>query len=502
MPAVEGDQALDVIIVGAGLSGVGAAAKLLAKRPGTTFAVLEGRGEIGGTWDLFRYPGVRSDSDMYTLAYPWRPWNDERSIVDGPSIRQYIRDTARETGADRHIRFHRRVTTAAWSGDDQRWTVEVERTDTGGTETLSCSFLFLCSGYYRYDGGYTPELSGTDTFGGTVVHPQHWPDDLDYAGKKVVVIGSGATAVTLVPALADKAAHVTMLQRSPSYIAALPAIDPLAERIRRRLPPRAASSTIRWKNVLYSTFIYQLSRRRPDRVRRLLRQGAEQLLPTGYDIDTHFAPSYAPWDQRLCLVPDGDLFASISSGRTSVVTDKIETFIPGGIRLASGTELDADIVVTATGLRLLMFGGIDVSVDGHAVAPQDTVSYKGAMFSGVPNFASTFGYINASWTLKADLIADWVCRLLAHMEAQGHRQVTPRWSGPLPAAPFIGLSSGYVERSVASLPRQGPNPPWRVHQNYLRDVAMFRWDRFDDPALVCVSGRAETGGRRPSSVPA
>ncbi len=474
---------VDVLIVGAGLSGVGAAAHLQDECPGKTFAILEARPALGGTWDLFRYPGIRSDSDMFTLGYRFRPWTEAKAIADGGSIRRYIKETARERGIDRAIRFHHKVVRADWSGQDARWTVTAERSDTGETVTVTCSFLSVCSGYYCYDEGYTPDFPGVDRFTGEVVHPQHWPEDLDYAGKRVVVVGSGATAVTLVPAMAEEAAHVTMLQRSPSYVASLPARDPLAEALRRRVPAKVVYPLVRWKNVLVSMASFQLSRRRPRLMKALLRKGALRRLPEGYDVDTHFAPSYDPWDQRLCLVPDGDLFTAIRSGRASVVTDRIETFTEHGIRLASGEELEADLVVTATGLNLLPIGGIDLSVDGERVELSNTVSYKGMMLSGVPNFSLTIGYTNASWTLKADLVAHYVCRLLNHMSRHGYDVVTP--AVPAEAVdwetvPLIDLQSGYVLRSVERLPRQGPEAPWRLFQNYPRDVRLMRRGPVDD----------------------
>ncbi len=472
---------VDVLIVGAGLSGIGAASHLRRECPGKSFTLLESRGAVGGTWDLFRYPGVRSDSDMFTLGYSFRPWTDAKAIADGASIREYVVATARENGIDQHIRFHHRVVRAEWSSATARWTVTATRTDPGtgatGTVVLSCSFLQVCSGYYRYDQGYSPEFAGAEDFAGRIVHPQHWPEDLDHSGKRVVVIGSGATAVTLVPSMAETAAHVTMLQRSPSYIAALPGRDALADRLRRRLPAVTAYRLIRWKNVLFSMATFQLSRRRPKLMKSILRKGAVAALPEGYDVDTHFAPSYNPWDQRLCVVPDGDLFAAISGGRAEVVTDRIERFTATGIALESGTELPADIIVTATGLNLLAIGGMELSVDGREVTLSETLAYKGMMLSGVPNFSLTVGYTNASWTLKADLVAQYVCRLIQHMDAGGYQSVTPvapDLDSPEALAPLIDLESGYVQRSVGLLPRQGPSAPWRLHQNYLRDLRLMR----------------------------
>jgi len=466
---------VDVLIVGAGLSGIAAGYHLQTSCPGRSYAILEARDAIGGTWDLFRYPGIRSDSDMFTLGYGFRPWKAAKSIADGPSILEYVNDTAREYGIDRHIRFGHRVVRAEWSTAEQRWNVEAQRTDTGETVHLTAGFLFGCTGYYRYDEGYTPELPGIDRFGGRVVHPQHWPEDLDYTGKRVVVIGSGATAVTLVPAMAPDAAHVTMLQRSPSYVVSLPNEDPIAKAVRRVLPERLAHSVVRWKNVLMMMGSYQLSRRRPKLMRKIMRAGVRKALPAGYDVDTHFNPTYNPWDQRVCLVPDGDLFQAIGSGRASVVTDRIRTLTETGIELESGEVLEADVVITATGLNLLALGGMELAVDGREVEPSETLTYRGMMLGGVPNFALAVGYTNASWTLKADLICRYVARLLNHMQAHGYTQATPRPpadSGE--TEPYLGLTSGYVQRSVDQFPRQGAQAPWRVHQNYLRDIALIR----------------------------
>ncbi|MBV9164303.1 MAG: NAD(P)/FAD-dependent oxidoreductase [Pseudonocardiales bacterium] len=474
---------VDVLIVGAGLSGIGAACHLRRRCRDKTFAILEARGRIGGTWDLFRYPGVRSDSDMFTLGYSFRPWTDPQAIAEGDSICRYIRETAREHGVAEHIRFHHRVVRAEWSSEHARWTVEAQRTDTSGSVVLTCSFLFVCAGYYRYDEGYTPQFRGTERFTGQIVHPQQWPDDLDYARKRVVVIGSGATAVTLVPTLAEKAAHVTMLQRSPSYVLSLPTQDAVADFLRRRLPPTVAYPIARWKNALLATLAFQLSRRAPGVMKSLLRKGATAQLPDGYDVDTHFRPRYNPWDQRLCLVPDGDLFQAIRSGRVSVVTDHIETFTEHGIRLASGTALEADLVVTATGLNLLAIGGMTLRVAGAEVDLGHTVAYKGMMLSGVPNFALTLGYTNASWTLKADLVSEYVCRLLNHMDQRGYQVCTPLAPDTPQREPIIDLQSGYVLRSVAVLPKQGPTAPWRLHQNYPRDVLLMRHGSLEDESM-------------------
>jgi monooxygenase len=476
---------LDVLIVGAGLSGIGAACHLQADCPGKSYAILEARAASGGTWELFRYPGIRSDSDMFTLGYSFKPWKEAKSIADGPSILHYIRETARENGVEQRIRYNRRVVAASWSSAQARWTVEVEHAETGESERLTCGFLFGNTGYYRYDEGYTPELPGIERFTGEVVHPQHWPEDLDCSGKRIVVIGSGATAVTLIPSLAVDAAHVTMLQRSPSYVFSLPAGDPIADVLRRLLPAKVAYPIVRMKNVALATLLFQASRRAPRLMKRLIRRGVANRLPADYDVDTHFKPRYDPWDQRLCLVPDGDLFEAISNGRASVVTDQIEAFTERGVRLASGAELEADVLVTATGLNLLLLGAMSLSVDGREVVPSETVGYKGMMLSGVPNLAFTVGYTNASWTLKADLVAGYVCRLLNHMDERGARICVPRAPEPTqPTLPFLDLDAGYVRRASETLPRQGINPPWRLHQNYVRDVMMLRYGPVEDDAIA------------------
>jgi cation diffusion facilitator CzcD-associated flavoprotein CzcO len=473
----------DVLIVGAGLSGIGAACHLEQDRPGTSYVILEARGAIGGTWDLFRYPGIRSDSDMFTLGYAFRPWKEAEAIADGPSIRRYIEDTAREFGVRDRVRFHHEVVSAEWSSADARWTVTARRTDTGETVHLTCGWLSVCSGYYRYDEGFRPRFEGEERFTGRLVHPQHWPEDLDVAGKKVVVIGSGATAVTLVPSLAEQGADVTMLQRTPSYVLSLPGKDPLAQALRSRLPARLAYPIVRWKNVLLSTALYQFSRRRPQAARRLIRKLTLKQLPEGFDVDTHFNPPYDPWDQRLCLVPDGDLFRVLRQKKAAIVTDRIATFTETGVELESGRHLDADVIITATGLNLLPIGGMELAVDGKPVELAETVSYKGMMISGVPNFAMVIGYTNASWTLKADLVNRYVCRLLEHMEANGYDVATPVAPPEGATLPFLDLASGYVQRSLAQLPKQGARRPWRLHQNYLRDVRLMRRGPLEDQGI-------------------
>jgi monooxygenase len=474
---------LDVLIVGAGLSGIGAAHHLQAAFPGKTYAILEARNAIGGTWDLFRYPGVRSDSDMYTLGYRFRPWTEAKAIADGPAILGYVRATAAEAGIERHIRFRHRVIRAFWSSEQARWTVEAERPG-GETTTLTCGFLLMCSGYYRYDQGYLPSFGGIEDFRGRIVHPQQWPDDLDYAGQRVVVIGSGATAVTLVPAMAQTAAHVTMLQRSPTYILAMPAEDGIATRLRALLGTRRGYTATRWKNVAVTTLIYKLSRRKPDMIRGWIRQMAVKQLPDGYDVDTHFKPTYNPWDQRLCLVPDGDLFQAIRDGRASVVTDRIASFTETGLRLESGAELAADIVVTATGLQLLAFGGTELAVDGRPVRLPETMAYKGMMLSGVPNFAFTIGYTNASWTLKADLVSEFTCRLLKHMDARGYDTCVPVNDDPgITEQPLLDFQAGYVLRSIDQFPRAGSRAPWRLGMSYAHDVVTLRHGKIDDGSM-------------------
>ncbi len=473
----------DVIIIGAGLSGIGAGYRLQTRCPRKRFVILEARADIGGTWDLFRYPGVRSDSDMFTLGYPFRPWKEAKAIADGPSILKYVRETAQEFGIDRHIRFRQRVLSASWSSEDVRWTVEVQ-SDSGEIIRYSCNFLYGCTGYYRYDAGYEPAFPGAERFRGQIVHPQHWPENLDYAGKRVVVIGSGATAVTLVPAMADTAAHVTMLQRSPTYILSLPNHDGAAELIRRVFPERAALRLVRWKNILISLMIYQISRRSPDRMRRMLRGGAVKDLPQGYEVDKHFNPRYQPWDQRLCLIPDSDLYKSIREGRASVVTDEIETITERGIRLKSGEELAADILVSATGLQMLALGAVRLTIDGTPVDPGRNFIYKGTMLSNVPNFAFCIGYTNASWTLRADLASTYVCRVLNHMDRHGYRTCNPVCdAAALEERPLLNLNSGYVQRAAADLPKQATTKPWLIRQNYILDMMTMKLAPVEDGIL-------------------
>ena len=472
----------DVLIMGAGLSGIGAAHHLNQLCPGKSYVILEQRERIGGTWDLFRYPGIRSDSDMLTMGYSFRPWTMPRAISPGEDIRNYITDAAREEGIDKHIRFRHQITRASWSSDVARWTVEAECE--GKPVELTCGFLFSCAGYYRYSSGYTPDFPGVSRFMGPVVHPQIWPEDLDYAGKRVVIIGSGATAVTLLPSMAETAAHVTMLQRSPTYIVSAPAKDPVATWLRDHLPSRLAYTLSRWKNILFTASLYQVSQRFPDFMKKRILDKVREELPAGYDVDTHFAPSYKPWEQRMCLVPDADMFGAIKSGKASVVTDQIETITETGILLKSGKMLEADVLVTATGLVMQGFGGITLSVDGRVVEPAKTLAYKGVMFSGVPNLATVFGYINASWTLKADLICNYVCRMLNVMDAKSAKQVMPVSGDETPIAPFVeNFSSGYMKRALESWPRQGRSSPWRVYQNYFQDIIALKWKPVDDRGL-------------------
>jgi cation diffusion facilitator CzcD-associated flavoprotein CzcO len=454
----------DVLIVGAGLSGIGAAVHLQQNCPNETYAILEGRDAIGGTWDLFRYPGIRSDSDMYTLGYRFKPWKSAKAIADGPSIRSYIRETATEHGINQHIRFGHKVTNAAWDSETARWTVTTNKS------TLTCRFLYMCSGYYNYGQGHRPTWEGEAEFKGQIIHPQFWPESLDYKGKRVVVIGSGATAVTLVPAMADTTAHVTMLQRSPTWMVSRPGSDAIANALKAILPAQMAYDIVRWKNVTLGQYFYKQTRSNPGKVRELLLKRLAKLLPADYDLETHFTPGYNPWDQRLCLVPDADLFNAITAGKAEIVTDQIAKFEAGGIRLHNGKLLEADIIVTATGLKLEALGGMTVTVDGETRRTADALAYKGMMFSGIPNLAQSFGYINASWTLRSDLIADYVCRLLNHMRKAGVDIATPTPAADVvPERLAMDLQSGYVQRGADALPRSGNRAPWMVTADYKYD---------------------------------
>jgi len=476
------DPPLDVLIVGAGLSGIGAATALQQGCPGKRYAILEARAAIGGTWDLFRYPGIRSDSDMYTLGYAFRPWLDAKAIADGPAILDYVRSTAREHGIERHIRYGHKVVGASWDSRSALWTVETRLAD-GERRTLRARFLYLCSGYYSYDEAYRPRFEGEEHYAGRIVQPQFWPEDLDYEGKRVVVVGSGATAVTVVPAMAERAGHVTMLQRSPTYVVARPARYRFAQRMQRLFPQQLAYFLTRWRVIGESMFLYWLARTKPELVKQKIVDMAGHQLGSREAAAAHFTPSYKPWDQRVCVVPDGDLFEAIRAGRASVVTDHIERFTQHGLELRSGQELAADVVVMATGLTLKLFGGATLTVNGRVIDPSRAMSYKGMMLSGVPNCALAFGYTNASWTLKADLTASWVCRLLRHMDARGQAIAVAHRDPEVPEAPFLDFNSGYVERARHLLPKQGARKPWQVYQNYLRDLLTIRLGRIDDGVL-------------------
>ena len=529
----------DVLIIGAGLSGIDAAHHLQKFCPRKSYVILEQRERIGGTWDLFRYPGIRSDSDMLTMGYSFRPWTHPKAISPGEDIREYITAAARDEGIDRNIRFRHQIKRASWSSAEAKWTVEAVRfvenrsrvidtdqgsgggvnaTPAGGNQadagagerrtgishsggstikeepiTLTCNFLFCCAGYYRYSSGHLPEFPNSGRFAGRMIHPQAWPENLDYAGKRIVVIGSGATAVTLVPAMAKTAGHVTMLQRSPTYVISMPEKDRIANFLRHIMPAMWAYRLSRWKNVSFMTYVYQLSQAFPNFVKKGIIKKARKQLGTDFDVDTHFTPRYRPWEQRMCLIPDADMFEAIKSGRASVVTDQIETFTEKGILLKSGQELEADIIVTATGLAMQAFGGMELTVDKQRVDPGQVLAYKGVMMSGVPNFASVFGYINASWTLKADLICNYVCRLLNFMDRKGVRQVTPRPMGESAVAPFVEkFTPGYIQRALAGWPKQGRKKPWRVYQNYLRDTISLKWTRVDDEGLAFSNPAAES----------
>ncbi len=476
-------QHVDVLIVGAGLSGIGAAYHITKRLPGKTYAILEARDAIGGTWDLFRYPGIRSDSDMYTLGYNFKPWPHAKAIADGPSIREYVRDTARENGIDKHIRFRHRVTELSWSSATSRWTITSDVD--GVTFEITCSFVMMCSGYYKYEHGYTPDFPGLSSFKGQLVHPQLWPEALDHSGKQVVVIGSGATAVTIVPEMAKTAAHVTMLQRSPTYVVSRPSEDAIANGMRKVLPAKTAYGLTRWKNVLLGMLFYKRSRAKPQETRAMIAKLAQKQLGPDYPVSTHFNPKYNPWDQRMCLIPDADLFNQINSGRASVVTDTVDTFTDSGIKLASGQELKADIVVSATGLDLQFLGGAAVKVEGETVDLSKRLTYKGMMYEGVPNMVSVFGYTNASWTLKCDLTCEFACRVIKRMDKAGVHAVTPRnLQAETKQEPWLDFSSGYVQRTIDRFPKQGDRKPWKLNQNYVADLMMLRYGKLDDPELV------------------
>ena len=478
-----GNQSVDVLIIGAGLSGIGGACHLRRNCPDRSFMILESREASGGTWDLFRYPGIRSDSDMYTFGYGFKPWSDKSSIADGHKILRYIREAAAEYDVEQHIRYQHKVLSANWSSTNQRWLVTAELGDTGEQVTIDCQFIFSCSGYYDYDQGYTPEFAGIDKFKGQVVHAQHWPEKLNYKDKRVVVIGSGATAVTLVPTMSKDTASLVMLQRSPTYIASVPKEQPLAEKLRKWLPDRWVFRLTRWSRVFFQIYLYQLSRKKPQQLKKLLLGRVRQEMGPDYDVDTHFTPDYNPWDQRLCAVPDGDLFAAIREGRAEVVTDHIDHFNKEGIELKSGQQLDADIVVLATGLNLKFAGGVQYSVDNRVLDFTEHFIFRGMMFSDLPNMAFTVGYTNSSWTLKADLTAKYVSRLLNKMTRRDYTSVTPRLKGEVEEVPLLDFDAGYVLRSRESFPKQGNRLPWKNYQNYIRDFIGLSLGRQNDDEL-------------------
>ena len=474
---------VDVVIIGAGLSGIGAACHLERNNPSKRYLIFESRAAMGGTWDLFRYPGIRSDSDMHTLGYAFKPWDDKKAIADGDDILSYIRETAHQYGVDSKVRYGQKVVAASWDSACACWTLTIDCAD-GGTTSLVCRFVYSCTGYYNYDAGHMPHFDGVDDFQGRLVHPQHWPQDLDYRDRQVVVIGSGATAITLVPAMAKTAAKVTMLQRSPTYVVSQPAVDTSAERLRRWLPAVAAYSLTRWKNVTLQAITFYFSRRYPEIVKRLLRKWVGLQLGDKFDLDRHFSPRYNPWDQRLCVAPDGDLFRALRRGAAAIVTDRISAFTAKGIQLESGEHLDADIVVSATGLEMLPFGGIEFTVDDRAMPIPETLAYKGMMLSGLPNLAVAVGYTNASWTLKCDLTSDYVCRLLSYMDRRGYSHcVAMHRDGDVASTPFLDFSSGYITRAVDRFPRQGARSPWKLRQNYLLDLLGLRFASLKDSAI-------------------
>lgn len=484
----------DVLIIGAGISGIGAAYYLQKEQPSKSFAILEARGTTGGTWDLFRYPGIRSDSDLHTFGYEFKPWVDKKAIAGADAILSYLRETATENGIDSKIRFHHKVTGASWSSEDARWTVDVEVVGTGLRKSMTCKWLFAASGYYRYDQGFTPKFEGIEQYKGQVIHPQHWPENFDYSGKRVLVIGSGATAVTLVPAMTDKAAHVTMLQRTPTYVVSLPSEDPIANGLRKILPDTWAYAITRRKNINLGRMVWRLCQKYPQAARKVIRFTNKVQLPKGYPVDEHFNPPYNPWDQRLCAVPDGDLFKAISAGKASVVTDYIETFTAKGVRLKSGKELEADIIITATGLNLQLFGGANLTVDGEAVDLSRKVAFKGMMLDGVPNFGFIVGYTNSSWTLKVGLLSEHFCRLLAYMDRHGHAICYPQLPANMQTRPLLDFGAGYVQRAINHLPRQGAGAPWLMSMDYLHDAQVLREGPVEDPYLHFASAGQRAAG--------
>ena len=486
----------DVLVVGAGISGIGAGYHLQTHCPNKSWAIFEARDALGGTWDLFRYPGIRSDSDMYTLGFSFRPWTQPKAIADGPSILKYLQDTAKDHGIDEHIRFGNRVKRAAWDSATSLWTVDYEAGEARRPAQVTCRFLHMCAGYYNYAAGYRPTFPTEERFKGVIVHPQFWPADLDYSGKRVVVIGSGATAVTLVPQLATTAAHVTMLQRSPTYVVSRPAEDALANKLRARLPAKLAYHIIRWRNVLFGMYFYNMTRKRPAQAKAGIIAMVRAQLGPDYDVDKHFTPTYNPWDQRLCLVPDADLFDAIKDGSAEVVTDQISGFVETGVALASGEVIEADIIVAATGLDMQLMSGLEAFVDGDRINFPQTFSYKGMMYSGTPNLASSFGYTNASWTLKADLTAEYLCRLINYMDRKGYTECRPVAAEAIETTPWLDFTSGYVQRALSRLPRQGTKAPWRVYQNYALDLLAFRFGKIEDGVLRFSRGHA--ADNRPS----
>ncbi len=474
----------DVLIVGAGISGIGAGYHLQQKCPNKSYLIVEGRGALGGTWDLFRYPGIRSDSDMYTLGYVFKPWTHPKAIADAPHILDYLRETAAENGIDQKIRYGHKVLRASWSSPDACWKVEIEQAGKSEKIYINCNFLHMCSGYYNYAQGYTREFEGTDRFGGQIVHPQQWPEDIDFENKKVIISGSGATAVTLLPAMAKSAAHVTMLQRSPTYVVSRPSEDKLAISLRKYLPGRWAYAIIRWRNILFQRYIYGRFQKYPQAAKERLIDMVREELGPDYDVDTHFTPRYNPWDQRLCLVPDSDMFESIRNGSASVVTDHIDSFTEKGLLLESGEEREADMPLTATGLNLQFLSDVEFTVDGNVLKPHEALIYKGMMVSDVPNMALSMGYTNASWTLKCDLTCDFVCRLLNHMDRHGFTTCMPSNKDPdLETEPYMSLAAGYIQRSAHLFPQQAAHPPWKLHQNYLKDIFMLRYNRLEDGVM-------------------
>jgi len=478
----------NVIVVGAGISGIGAGYYLQKKCPNKSFVILEGRDNIGGTWDLFRYPGIRSDSDMNTMGFRFKPWMGVKSIADGPSILSYLHETVKENDLNKKIHFNQWVNEASWSSRDSQWTVQVENKKTQELQDFTCDFLFLCGGYYNYEEGYTPHFAGRENFLGQIIHPQKWPKNLDYKNKKVVVIGSGATAVTIIPTMAEEAAHVTMLQRSPTYFLSAPDEDPIGNFLRKIISSKLTYKLVRWKNIRFQWWFFQKCRKFPKKVKEFLIKQVREELGPNYDIETHFTPKYNPWEQRMCLVPNGDFFNAINAGKASVITDHIDRFTKKGIKLKSGGEVEADLIVTATGLNLEVCNGIKLEVDNNEVDISKTMTYKGMMFSDVPNLVATFGYTNASWTLRADLTSEYVCRLLNFMDKKGYANCCPRTAEHVEQdGDWLDFTSGYVKRSMHKFPKQGSRDPWRNTQNFPKDVLAIRWGNIDNKELKFTS---------------